>query len=261
MPTDPSTVNSYDMNAEAYNAHVTNPADSVYHAYYEKPAMHAELPSLSGLDVISIGCGSGVDAQYLKDNGSRKVVGIDISDCMITIAKRDHPGIEFSVMDMEKLNFPDNSFGVAYSSLAIHYLEDWTVALKEAHRVLKPSGTFIFSCGHPFDQTWERIETDTHINNYLGDSRDKQDSTHNIYGDYMAAKTNGTKKIVGGLAHVDVVTYHQTFAKMVQYITAAGFNVEKLVEPLPLEEMKTYSLFSYDRLMKIPAFVIWVLRK
>jgi ubiquinone/menaquinone biosynthesis C-methylase UbiE len=261
MPTDPSTIASYNLNAAAYDAHVNNPSDSIYHAYYEKPAMYAELPDLGGLDVISIGCGSGVDAGYLKGIGPRKVVGADISEGMIAIAKRDHPGIEFSVMDMEKLDFPDESFNVAYSSLAIHYLEDWTKALTEAYRILKPEGMYVLSCGHPLDQTWERVETESQVHNYLGASRNTHDASYRIYGDYMASETEGTKRIVGGLANVEVVTYHQTFAKMIQYITTSGFKIEKLVEPLPLERMKEYSAFNYNKLMKIPAFAIWVLRK
>ena len=262
MSTDPNTVASYNANAEAYNAHVSDPAISIYHAYYEKPAIYAELPDLHGKEVVSIGCGSGIDAQHLKDLGAARVVGVDISEGMIAIAKREHPDIDFAVMDMEKLDYPDTSFDIAYSSLAIHYLADWSTALKEAHRILKPGGSYIFSCGHPLDQVWERNHTDKSRENLLGTVRDGvDDDVYKILGDYMCAENGGTGEIVGGLADVEVVTYHQTLAKMVHFITAAGFTIEKAVEPLPDERMREISPFNYDKLMKIPSFIIWVLRK
>lgn len=261
MGTDPRTVESYTKNAEAYHAHVSDPTDSIYHAYYEKPAIRAELPNLTGLDTISIGCGSGVDAQYLKDAGARRVVGIDISQGMIDIATGNHPDIELSVMDMEKLDFPDESFDVAYSSLAIHYLEDWSDALREAYRVLKTGGIYIFSCGHPIDQTFESKRTEEETSHTLGSVRDKRGGRYHIYGDYMAAEGKGTKQLVGGIATVDVITYHQTFAKMVDFIASSGFTIEKFVEPLPKEELREQNEFHYELLRRIPSFAIWVLRK
>ena len=102
---------------------------------------------MDGLEVISIGCGSGVDARWLKDNGASEVTGVDISEKLIAIAKNNNPDIEFRVMDMEKLDLADASFDLAYSSLAIHYTEDWTIPLKEAYRVLKPGSKYIFPAG------------------------------------------------------------------------------------------------------------------
>jgi hypothetical protein len=61
----------------AYDAHVSDPADSPLHAYYEKPAMRAELPDLTDLSVLSIGCGSGADAHWLKEHGAGSVSGAD----------------------------------------------------------------------------------------------------------------------------------------------------------------------------------------
>lgn len=113
------TIDAYNKNAAAYHAHVSNPEESAYHSYYEKPAIRALLPDVAGLSVLSIGCGSGLDARYLKDSGAAQVTGVDISEGLIEIAKKENQDIDFQVMDMEKLDFPDESFGLCYSSLAI----------------------------------------------------------------------------------------------------------------------------------------------
>ena len=44
-------------------------------------------------------------------------------------------------------------------------------------------------------------------------------------------------------------------------IISSGFKVEKVVEPLPLKDMIDIEASTYDRLLKIPAFMIWVLTK
>src|ERR1035437_3705343 len=139
----------YNQNAELYTQHVRNADESIYHSLYEKPAMYDLLPDLKGKSVISLGCGSGEDCKYLKQQGANRVVGIDTSEKLIAIAKTSYPDCEFQVMDMEDLRFADNSFDFAYSSLAVHYIEDWTNVMNEVYRILKPDSNFLFSCNHP----------------------------------------------------------------------------------------------------------------
>lgn len=261
MPTDAKTVAAYNYNAEAYNRHVSDPTDSIFHRYYEKPAIRAELPELNGKSVVSIGCGSGVDVQWLHDNGADQVVGVDISEGLIAIAKREHPGITFKVMDMEKLEFPDASFDLAYSSLAIHYVDDWTPALKEAHRVLKPGAQYIFSCGHPLDSATEHSKDGQIKSSLLGRKILGEAGERIVYGDYLAPDSNGVKPIDGMLGAIDVRVYHRPFSKMIEHILTAGFTIERLVEPQPEIDMKKIDPGMFEQLRRIPTFIIWVLKK
>lgn len=263
MATDKNVAEYYNANAELYNAHVNNAEESVYHSQYEKPAIRSQLPELNGLDVISIGCGSGVDAQWLKDNGANRVVGVDISEGLIDIAKREHPGIEFRVMDMEKLNFEDESFDLAYSSLALHYLDDWQITLKETRRILKPKGMYVFSCEHPIVGAMEDTQEGDVKYKRLGKFKDRSTGERGIYGDYLAKDNNGTARkdgIILGEGQI-VTNYHRTFSKMVSNITESGFTIKKLIEPLPQEKMAELSPDDYSVLSKIPYFLIWVLEK
>lgn len=261
MATDPHTIRSYNANAENYDRHVSDPTDSTFHSYYEKPAIRAELPSLDGLEVISIGCGSGVDARWLADNGAEKVVGIDIAEGLLAIAKRNHPDIEFREMDMEHLDFPDNSFDLAYSSLAMHYVDDWTQPLKEAFRVLRGGGQYVFSCGHPIDSAMEYKTEDEYKYARLGRSVHIATNQRTIYGDYLASEGKGVKPVKGMLGDMEIVVYHRTFSKMIEQVLASDFTIERVVEPQPLESMREGDPDHYEQLTKIPTFMIWVLRK
>lgn len=92
--------------------------------------------------VLDYGCGNGIHSFALLRAGARRVIGIDLSEKSLAIARRLNPGAEFLVMDCEKLEFPDNYFdlildGGTFSSL------DLTRALPESKRVLKPGGILL----------------------------------------------------------------------------------------------------------------------
>lgn len=261
MATDPKTIKHYNENAKNYHRHVSDPNDSTFHAYYEKPAIRAELPNVSDLEVISIGCGSGVDARWLADNGAKRVVGIDISKGLLDIAKTNNPDLEFHEMDMEKLDFPDSSFDLAYSSLAIHYVDDWTVPLKETYRILRPNGKYVFSCGHPLDSgvSYEIIDGFKYA--LLGRKVDQSTKERTVYGDYLAADSNGIMPVKGMFSDSEITVFHRPVSKMVEEILASGFTIEKLVEPKPTLELKDVDPGIYEQLRRIPSFMIWVLGK
>jgi ubiquinone/menaquinone biosynthesis C-methylase UbiE len=257
MSTDPNTVRHYDQNAENYHRHVSDPSGGTFHAYYEKPAIRTELPGLDGLEIISIGCGSGVDSRWLADNGAKKVVGVDISKGLLNIARRNNPDLEFFEMDMEDLDFPEESFDLAYSSLAIHYVDDWTPALQEARRILRPGGQYVFSCGHPIDSAMEYASEDDFKYARLGRKVNTKTNERTIYGDYLVHETDGVKPVTGVLKDIEVVVYHRTFSKMIEQILASGFTIERVVEPQPIEGDPEH----YEQLTRIPTFMIWVLKK
>lgn len=176
---------------------------------------------------------------------------------MLDIAKKNNPDIDFQEMDMEHLNFPNNSFDLAYSSLAIHYVDNWIQPLGEAHRVLRNSGRYIFSCGHPIDSAMEYATEGDIKYARLGRSINKLTNERTIYGNYLVPENDGVMPIKGMLGDTEVVVYHRTFSKMLEQIHASSFAIERLVEPQPVEGDPDH----YEQLTKIPTFMIWVLRK
>src|SRR5436190_336442 len=95
MSTDKKTIDWYNNNAEGFAGHVRNKDESVYHSLYEKPAIYKLIPDLKDKKVISLGCGSGEDSYYLKQQGAELSVGIDIAEELIKIATKSYSDCTF----------------------------------------------------------------------------------------------------------------------------------------------------------------------
>lgn len=252
MPTDKRTITWYNDFAEDYVKHVRDEDDSIYHSLYEKPAMYSLLPELKNKKVISIGCGSGEDCHELQKRGA-SVTGVDISDGLIAIAESSYPECDYRVMDMEKLEFADESFDFAYSSLAIHYLEEWTTALKEAYRVLKPGSHYLISCNHPVFSAMEyTISTDEVSESMLALRKNKVNNVVKITGNYHKRRK---------MLFNEWVIWHKSLNEISSEVASAGFVIDLIHEPKPLPKMNEISPAEYKKLQKIPNFLILKLRK
>ena len=66
------------------------------------------------------------------------VTGIDLNDAMLTVARRVRPDIDYRLGDAAALPFPDGSYDVVVSQMALMFFPDQTKALHEMARVAKP---------------------------------------------------------------------------------------------------------------------------
>lgn len=97
--------------------------------------------------VLDVACGTGeFERLILADNPGQQMVGVDISEKMIEMARQklqNYPNVEFQLASASALPFPDASFDTVVSANSFHYFDDPDVALKEIKRVLKPDGNLI----------------------------------------------------------------------------------------------------------------------
>lgn len=91
--------------------------------------------------VLEIGSAAGRDTKYLYENGV-DVVGIDLSENLVQIAKKSHPQITFQVCDMRKLPFKNSYFDGVWANAVFHHLDksEMESTLQEWSRVLKDDG-------------------------------------------------------------------------------------------------------------------------
>jgi ubiquinone/menaquinone biosynthesis C-methylase UbiE len=219
--------------------------------------MRSLLPNVQDKKVLSLGCGSGEDSNYLQQQGASESVGIDISDELIKIAIESYPNCSFKTMDMEKLDFPDRTFDFAYSSLALHYLSDWSQTFTEVFRILKPNSYFLFSCNHPLLSAMDTTERSDEVRiRQLSMATNKKTKTVEIVGDYLERHAN-----VDGVSGLEVTTWHKSMTEILNESASAGFVLDVLLEPKPLQEMEEVSPLNFEKLSKIPFFILFRLSR
>jgi SAM-dependent methyltransferase len=117
----------------------------------EWPALKALLPELRDLRVVDLGCGFGWFCRWARQQGAAAVLGIDVSEKMLARARAvsTDAAITYLEADLEAAELPQAAFDLAYSSLALHYVEDLGGLLAKVRRALVPGGRFVFSAEHP----------------------------------------------------------------------------------------------------------------
>lgn len=250
MSTDAKTIDAYNKYAKQWSKEHKS-GEVVNHVYLEKPAIYSLLGDLKGKRILCIGCGSGEECDFLAAQGA-VVVGTDISSGLIEEARKAYPQIQFEVMDMEHLGFEPGSFDMVYSSLAVHYINDWTYLMSEVYKVLAVGGKFIFSTMHPVFTCGDDFTYGEGTMTGIARYKNKAKGEYYTKGDYFTQRP-----FEAPMKEELVVTwYHKPVSVVVDYLVKAGFSLQKLLEPQPLDSMKEANAKSYTYYSKIPLFLI-----
>ncbi|HWZ15900.1 MAG TPA: methyltransferase domain-containing protein [Mucilaginibacter sp.] len=105
--------------------------------------------------VLELACGTGRVTRHLRRRFKPPVelVATDVSADMLQVAETalNDSSITYRVEDAQNLSFADNTFDVAVCQFGLMFLPDKQQGLREALRVLKPGGRFVFT-------TWDKTE-------------------------------------------------------------------------------------------------------
>jgi SAM-dependent methyltransferase len=234
MPDDQDTrfaFEVYERLAEAYSTAVeTKP----HNAYYERPATLSLLPDVEGLQVLDAGCGPGVYAQWLADHGA-EVVAFDLSPKMVYFARQRlrGRGRVFRADITRPLDMlADETFDLVISALVLDYVRDWGPVFCEFGRVLRPGGHLVFSAGHPCADFY--LQSDAQ--NYFDVERITMEWT-------------------GFAIPIHMSWYRRPLSAVINPLLAAGFQLERLLEPRPTQEFEERDPEAHDELMRRPGFL------
>lgn len=183
------------------------------------------LPDFQGKRVLDLGCGFGWHCRFAVENGAKSVIGVDISQKMLNAArdKTKSENIQYICMPMEDIDFPDNSFDVIISSLALHYIQSFEDILSKIRRCISIGGEFVFSVEHP-------IFTAQGPQDWYYD--DKGNILHWPVDQYF---TEGERK--ANFLGQEVIKYHRTLTTYLNSLIKAGFEITEVVEPKPAENL------------------------
>ncbi|KAI8882728.1 methyltransferase domain protein [Backusella circina FSU 941] len=187
--------------------------------------LQAMLPDLTDKRVLDLGCGYGWHCIYAAEKGAQHVVGVDLSQKMLNVAKEKTTSrvVEYKHAAMEDIDFPTGSFDTVISSLAFHYVESFSGICEKVKKCLVEKGEFVFSVENPIFTAYGTGDWYYDTNGEI---------LHWPVDNYF---TEGSRE-----AHFlgsKVVKYHKTVATYINTLIEYGFTITKVVEPLPPKDM------------------------
>jgi SAM-dependent methyltransferase len=199
--------------------------EGLYNAHYDRPACLDLLGEMAGRSVLDVACGPGLYAEELVARGAG-VIGFDQSPRMVELSRQRVPSGEFRVHDLaDRLDWlPDDSVDLVLFALALEYVDDRVSALRELRRVLRPDGALVLSRLHPTGD-WIRNG-----------------------GSYFGVRVIEEVWSSGWHVRYWLAPLQQTYEEL----RAAGFLIERLIEPRPKPEAAEINRDTYDRLMSEP---------
>jgi 2-polyprenyl-6-hydroxyphenyl methylase/3-demethylubiquinone-9 3-methyltransferase len=227
------------MSSDSFAARYAAAAPGKPHnALYERPATLALVGDVRGLTVLDAGCGPGICSAVLADQGAR-VLGFDLSAEMVDLARERCLGrnVEFRVGDLTRpLSWLcDGAVDVVLCSLALDYVEDLSPSFCEFRRVTRPGGAIVFSMAHPM--------------------RDWMDERSHVGRTYFDTARWGLHWSGFGEPKPYVECYRRPLSAILNPLAESGWRLERLVEPVPLPEMRAAAPDLYAELSQSPAFV------
>jgi SAM-dependent methyltransferase len=109
-------------------------------------------------EALDIGCGEGRISRLLKECGYR-VAAVDPVENFVAAAAEADSAHAYAIAPAAVLPFEDGHFDVAVLYNVLMDVEDVPAALKEARRVLRPSGTLFISIVHPVTDCGRFVDT------------------------------------------------------------------------------------------------------
>lgn len=176
------------------------------------------LGDVAGLDVLEIGCGAAQCARWLAGAGAR-VAALDLSLRQLRHARRidgqeGRGPLRLVQADATRLPFRDESFHLLCSAFgAVPFVADSARLMREAARVLRPGGSWVFAVPHPV--RWA-----------LPDLPGEEGLV--VRHSYFDRRPYVEQDEAGAAEYVE---HHRTLGDRIRELTAAGLRLVDLVEP------------------------------
>jgi ubiquinone/menaquinone biosynthesis C-methylase UbiE len=203
------------------------------------------LGDVGGRRVLEVGCGAAQCARWLAGEGASPV-GVDLSAGQLAHARRlgARTGVEVPLIqaDAAALPFADASMDLACSAFgAVPFVADGAALMREAARVLRPGGRWVFSTTHPL--AW-----------CLPDEPDEEGLR--VVHSYFDRRAYTERDAAGAATYVEA---HRTVGDRVREIVAAGLVLLDVIEPeWPEGHTRIWGQWGPHRGAYVPATAVFV---
>ncbi len=136
--------NLFDQYAEYYDKHLT---ESLH--YRVPQQLHAAIYQIAQDEqpewtILDLGCGTGLCGELFKEFAA-KLIGIDISQEMVSVAKTKNIYDELHVADIEKALDDYRNVDLIVAADVFTYIGELSPIFRKVKQTLKPNGFFTFS--------------------------------------------------------------------------------------------------------------------
>lgn len=170
-----------------------------------------------GLDVLDAGCGTGYLSRKLAARGA-SVVGVDLAENMVRIARSQAPDLDFRVDSVSTLStLDDQRFDLVVANYVLMDAPDLPGTVQAFHRVLRPGGAAVVVFSHPCFPQGSRVEGPGDGTAYTWDR--PYFEPHRVVEPPWGHFTS------------DFIWFHRPLSDYWKAFTEAGFSVVRFEEP------------------------------
>jgi SAM-dependent methyltransferase len=141
-----------DLVRDSYLGPDTEEAAARFEASGEFEEVVRVVGGFEGRDVLDVGAGTGIASRAIANAGARRVYALDPDPSELVgrgaMAKLANERIEILDGVGESIPLPDESVDVVYGRQVLHHTQDLDAVAREARRVLRPGGIYIFCREH-----------------------------------------------------------------------------------------------------------------
>ncbi len=108
----------------------------------------------AGDRVLDVACGTGVLTRTVAERvGKNGVIGLDVNDGMLAVAREKSADIEWKQGVAENLPFEDGSFDAVVCQFGLMFFDNRQVAIQEMMRILRTGGRLAVAVWDSLDRT------------------------------------------------------------------------------------------------------------